>query len=122
MIKFKKLPILILASVLLSCSFPTKNAKRAVTLSLKSDALEIHNETSNKIYVFVVESDHAALINWAPLFSQPSINKGQSMEIKFTDIDNGKSDPVKKDDRIIVYWWTDKYTTDKNVYSESIVL
>lgn len=115
-------PLLVFATFILTCSFPTAHTKQAVTLSLNNDSLKIHNETSNKIYIMVVESDYAALINWAPLFSQPSINKGKSIEVKFDDIDNGKSESVKKGDRIIVYWWTDYYQTDKKINYESIIL
>ena len=120
--KLKIYPILVLAIVLLSCYFPTTNAKQAVTLSLTSDSLIIHNETSNKIYIMVVESDHAAVINWAPLFSQPSISKGKSMEVKFSEIHNGKSDPVKSGDRIIVYWWTDNFDNYNGINNQSIIL
>ena len=120
--RYKIYTQLILLTMLLSCTFPTMNAKPAVTLSHTSDFLIIQNETLNKIYIFAVESGFVALIDWEPTFSKPSINGGKSLKINFKDISNGNSAPVKKGDRIIVYLWTDNYKTTKKVYNESIIL
>ena len=123
--KMKRLkisPILIIISFFLSCHFPTNSTKESVTLSLTSDSMKIQIETLKKIYVFIVETDLAALIDWAPSFSHPSIDKGKTMEVKFSNIANGKSDPVKKGDRIIVYWWTDSYKTNNKLNQESFIL
>ena len=118
---FSKLGLVILSLFLLSCSTSTE-VNDEVWLSQEANSLSIHNETHNRIYYMVLESEFAALVDWAPGFNGPFIEGGKLANVSFEDIDNGKEEPVQTGDHIMFWWWTAEHMENPKVHFESITI
>ena len=105
-----------------SCTSPTENSASSVELTIEAEELIVKNNTEQTVYIFAVERNILAVINWAPHFNNPSIARKKSITIPLSEIINGKSETVKEGDTIIVHWWTNQYTQDKKMNTVSITL
>lgn len=105
-----------------SCTSPTENRTSNVEVTIEAGQLIIKNNTDQTVYIFAVERNILAVINWAPHFNNPSIARKNSIAISLSEIINGKSETVKEGDTIIVHWWTNQYTQDKKMNTVSITL
>ena len=106
----------------ISCTSPTENSASSVELTIEAEELIVKNNTEQTVYIFAVERNILAVINWAPHFNNPSIARKKSITIPLSEIINGKSETVKEGDTIIVHWWTNQYTQDKKMNTVSITL
>ena len=95
--------------IVLSCCInePTETGNELLIVNSTESQLNIVNRANIALYLFIVEGEHATLINWAPGFNGLHIERKGSIVVKLKDISNGTSEPVKKGDKIIVYYWND---------------
>ena len=118
--KLFKFCLLLLLLNLFSCSTSFESPNNAVNIFTTSTNLIINNQLSEKIYFFAVEQQILTVINWAPSKSGPTIQSGKSCKIPFHEILNGKPEPVKSGDKVVVYWWTYALQDFNDVHSEVI--
>jgi hypothetical protein len=92
-------------------------------ISVESNSLVLQNNTSERIYYFVVEAKFSALLDWAPTLDHPFLDPDQSTEIPFDEIESGSQEPVKRGDRVFVYWWSkDIETSPANIHCHDVTL
>jgi len=108
--------------MLVSCSSPTVPIDNAISLTTSENQLKIKNHSSQIVYLFVVEQESAAYIDWAPHFTDPKVAKENSLRINYSEIINGSKDPVKSGDNVIVYYWTASDKITPEVFSKVIKL
>jgi len=120
--KLIKYYLFLLAIILSSCSTSFESFEDKVSISATSSHIIINNQLSEEIYYFVVEQQILAVIDWAPSTSGPVIKSIESLKIPFNDIYNGKQEPVKSGDKIVVYWWTNTIQDFNGVHSEVIAI
>ncbi len=88
-----------------SCSNPTENVSEKILVSKLSNSLKTTNTSNQTIYIFIIEQDYAARINWAPLYDGPNIKPGESIIVYYNNIPDGINLPVKTGDKAILYYW-----------------
>ncbi|MBL1212678.1 MAG: hypothetical protein HND52_04840 [Ignavibacteriae bacterium] len=105
----KKLSIvfIVLSIVLLisSCSSPNNPGESLLVIESLQNEIKITNNSQETIYLFVVDQEAAALINWAPFFDEPLVYSGESIFFSYEEIYNGEGRPAAKGDVIIIYFW-----------------
>jgi len=114
--------LLLLIFLLISCSLPTVPTQDSISVTTSDNELKITNRSNKTIYLFVVEQKVAARIDWSPHFSEPNVNKYNTVKINYKDIYNGSNNPVRTGDKIIVYYWDDTDKTKPKIYSKLIQL
>ena len=107
--------------VMLACSSGTDPVDDVV-IKIKNQNLVLENNTESRVYYIALESEFATLVDWSPGFSGPFMEGGKTVSIPFSDIENGKEDPVGSGDRILIWWWTDENKDNPLVQYESIRL
>lgn len=112
--------ILFLGIFFISCSTVFDSSTHGVRISSSSDKLTISNYTHEKIYYFVVEQQILAVLEWSPSISEPSIKSRESLKIPFSEILNGKTEPVQPGDKVVAYWWTADYQDFSDLHTEVI--
>lgn len=74
-----------------------------IIVALEGETLEIHNRYGQSISYFAVESETAALINWAAVSDEENtiVDSG----VKTVPWGNITGAPVQPGDEIIINWW-----------------
>ena len=90
--------------VILGCTDPTGPIPGSLWVQAIPPALQLTNQSPAPVYSFVIESQTAALVNWAPC-ADPSrcsgLAPGGSLHLPYTDI-AGYTPGARQ---AIVYWW-----------------
>ena len=107
---------------LISCSSPIEVNDEIISILKTNDSLRITNNSNQVLYLFIVEQKIAALINWAPHFDNPKVSTYNSIDITYKEIYNGKSEPVKSGDKIIVYVWDKSNQSSPDIHVKIIEL
>ncbi|MBK7104849.1 MAG: hypothetical protein IPH62_06165 [Ignavibacteriae bacterium] len=103
------------------CSSPTEYTDKLISVEKLYDKLKITNHNNQTIYLFLVEQEIATLINWAPSFNSPKVEKYKSINIKYSEIYSGDK-MLQKGDTIIIYYWDDSNKENPKVSSKVIEL
>lgn len=83
----KSILILLIIILLSNCSSPTEYTDKPISIEKLDDKLKITNYNNQTIYLFLVEQEIAALINWSPKFNgHLKIKKNNFLLIDFSDI------------------------------------
>jgi hypothetical protein len=113
--KLFKFFLFLIPLILSSCSTSFESPNNVVSILTTSNDLIINNQLFKKIYFFTVEQQILTVINWVPSKTGPTIQSGKSHKISFNEIFNGKTEPVKSRDKVVVYWWTDALQDFNNI-------
>lgn len=118
----KSILILLIIILLSNCSSPTEYTDKPISIEKLDDKLKITNYNNQTIYLFLVEQEIAALINWSPKFNgHLKIKKNNFLLIDFSDIYSGEK-KLQNGDKIIVYYWDDSNKENPNVLNKIIQL
>lgn len=89
----------------ISCSNPVLFENNIISISKNDSLLKITNRDDNTIFYFIIEQNAAALIDWVPSTKVPIIPGGSAVTIKYSEIEGLQNLTVKKDTKVIFYYW-----------------
>ena len=114
--------IVVISFILLSCSSPTEVTEDTIKVEQQETYLKIINTSEITLYLFVVEGEMAAKINWAPHFSDPKVEGRNTVNIEYSEILNDNDEPVKIGDELIIYYWNGSDRNNPKVFNKAVQL
>ena len=104
-----------------SSTAPTGLNNNSLNISVVSSQLKIQNNSNETAYLYIVERQYAAAINWAVHYGEPSISKNGVKYIDFSEIASGQNG-VKPGDEVIVYFWDNTNKSNPEVFNKIVKL
>ena len=108
--------------LLSSCNGVTENSLNEIGVSLSNKKIKIVNESDRTIYLFIVEQNYAALIDWFPGYDGLRVEPGKFIVINYQDVPNGKITSVDHGDNIIIYYWERALKNNPSIRNKVIEL
>ena len=105
-----------------SCSSPNNPGESLLVIESLQNEIKITNNSEETIYLFVVDQEAAALINWAPFFDEPLVYSGKSIFYSYEEIYNGRGRSAAKGDAIIIYFWNGSDRERPIIHNKTITL
>lgn len=118
--KYYLIPLLVL--FILSCSSPTEIDDETISTISTTNSIIIYSHANTTVFLFVVEQEIAAQINWDPGFSEPKIAPKGSKIILFDEIFSGSQKTVNVGDKVVIYYWDNSKEENPTVYSKVLKL
>ena len=118
--KIKNLMALIMIFPMAYCSSPTEIDDSLLAFPTINSII-ISNTCKSTLYLFLVEQEAAAVLNWAPHFQGPKVPSDQTISIPFDEIfcNNGSLGAGKK---VIIYFWDGSNKSKPKIYSKIVQL
>ena len=108
--------------LLSSCNGVTENSFDEIGVSLSNNKMKIVNESDQTIYLFIVEKNYAALVEWNAGYDGLKIEPGKFIVINYQDIPNGKITSVNHGDSIIIYYWKRAPINSPSIHNKVVEL
>lgn len=118
---FNIVMLLVMGITIASCTSPTGLSNESLNISVVNSQLKIQNNSDETTYLFVVEREYSAAINWAVHYGEPNISKNGVKYIDFSEVAIGQNG-VKPGEEVIVYFWDDTNKSNPEVSNKIVKL